>query len=167
MLSSFTGGAFSRASVMALGIMPYISASIIVQLMGMAIPYLQKLQKDGESGRNTFKPNNEMVNNWGLFSASTHLILPVSQRFFYPISNSVLLILWIQIHLNVLVSISVVILVSWILFLQCGWEKRLRIKVSEMVFLLLIMVGILARSSFMLSFKSLPQELVQVVLVLL
>ena len=53
LLSSFTGGAFSRASIMALGIMPYISASIIVQLMGMAIPYLQKLQKDGESGRNT------------------------------------------------------------------------------------------------------------------
>ena len=53
LLSSFTGGAFSHASIMALGIMPYISASIIVQLMGMAIPYLQKLQKDGESGRNT------------------------------------------------------------------------------------------------------------------
>lgn len=53
LLSSFTGGAFSNASIMALGIMPYISASIIVQLMGMAIPYLQKLQKDGESGRNT------------------------------------------------------------------------------------------------------------------
>lgn len=53
LLSSFTGGAFSRASIMALGIMPYISASIIVQLMGMAVPYLQKLQKDGESGRNT------------------------------------------------------------------------------------------------------------------
>ena len=53
LLSSFTGGAFSHASIMALGIMPYISASIIVQLMGMAIPYLQKLQKDGESGRKT------------------------------------------------------------------------------------------------------------------
>jgi preprotein translocase subunit SecY len=53
LLSSFTGGAFSRVSVLALGIMPYISASIIVQLMGMAIPYLSKLQKDGESGRNT------------------------------------------------------------------------------------------------------------------
>ena len=47
LLSSFTGGAFSHASIMALGIMPYISASIIVQLMGMAVPYLQKLQKDG------------------------------------------------------------------------------------------------------------------------
>ncbi len=50
-LNAFTGGAFARASVMALGIMPYISASIVVQLMGIAIPYLQKLQKDGESGR--------------------------------------------------------------------------------------------------------------------
>ncbi|WP_396597225.1 preprotein translocase subunit SecY [Dokdonia sp. R86516] len=51
LLAAFTGGAFSNASVFALGIMPYISASIVVQLMGIAIPYLQKLQKEGESGR--------------------------------------------------------------------------------------------------------------------
>ncbi len=51
LLNAFTGGAFANASVMALGIMPYISASIVVQLMGIAIPYLQKLQKEGESGR--------------------------------------------------------------------------------------------------------------------
>ena len=50
-LNMFTGGAFANASVFALGIMPYISASIVVQLMGIAVPYLQKLQKDGESGR--------------------------------------------------------------------------------------------------------------------
>ena len=50
-LDAFTGGAFSNASVFALGIMPYLSASIVVQLMGIAIPYLQKLQKEGESGR--------------------------------------------------------------------------------------------------------------------
>ncbi len=50
-LNMFTGGAFANASVFALGIMPYISASIVVQLMGIAIPYLQKLQKEGESGR--------------------------------------------------------------------------------------------------------------------
>ena len=52
-LNMFTGGAFANASVFALGIMPYISASIVVQLMGVAIPYLQKLQKEGESGRKT------------------------------------------------------------------------------------------------------------------
>lgn len=51
LINVFTGGAFSQASVFALGIMPYISASIVVQLMGIAIPYLQKLQSDGESGR--------------------------------------------------------------------------------------------------------------------
>lgn len=53
LLNAFTGGAFANASVFALGIMPYISASIVVQLMGIAIPYLQKLQKEGESGRKT------------------------------------------------------------------------------------------------------------------
>jgi preprotein translocase subunit SecY len=49
-LNAFTGGAFANASIFALGIMPYISASIVVQLMGIAVPYLQKLQKEGESG---------------------------------------------------------------------------------------------------------------------
>ena len=51
LLNAFTGGAFANASVFALGIMPYISASIMVQLMGIAIPYLQKLQKEGASGQ--------------------------------------------------------------------------------------------------------------------
>lgn len=53
LLNAFTGGAFASASVFALGIMPYISASIVVQLMSIAIPYLQKLDKEGESGRKT------------------------------------------------------------------------------------------------------------------
>jgi len=52
-LNAFTGGAFANASIFALGIMPYFSASIVVQLMGIAVPYLQKLQKEGESGRKT------------------------------------------------------------------------------------------------------------------
>src|SRR3990172_5932397 len=51
LLNMFAGGAFSRASIFALGIMPYISASIAIQLLGMAVPYFQKLQKEGESGR--------------------------------------------------------------------------------------------------------------------
>jgi len=52
MLNMFTGGAFANASIFALGIMPYISASIVIQLMGIAVPYFQRLQKEGESGRN-------------------------------------------------------------------------------------------------------------------
>ncbi len=51
LINIFAGGAFSRASIFALGIMPYISASIVMQLMGMAVPQFQKMQKEGESGR--------------------------------------------------------------------------------------------------------------------
>ncbi len=51
LLDMFSGGAFSHSSIFALGIMPYISASIVVQLLSIAIPYFQKLQKEGESGR--------------------------------------------------------------------------------------------------------------------
>jgi preprotein translocase subunit SecY len=51
LLDMFSGGAFSNASIFALGIMPYISASIVIQLLGMAVPYYQRLQKEGESGR--------------------------------------------------------------------------------------------------------------------
>lgn len=51
LINLFAGGAFSRASLFALGIMPYISASIIVQLLGVSIPYFQRLQMEGESGR--------------------------------------------------------------------------------------------------------------------
>lgn len=52
LLDMFSGGAFANASIFALGIMPYISASIVIQLLGIALPYFQKLQKEGESGRN-------------------------------------------------------------------------------------------------------------------
>ncbi len=51
LINMFSGGAFANASVFALGIMPYISASIVIQLMGIAIPYFQRLQREGESGR--------------------------------------------------------------------------------------------------------------------
>lgn len=51
LLDMFSGGAFSNASVFALGIMPYISASIVIQLLSIAVPYFQKMQKEGESGR--------------------------------------------------------------------------------------------------------------------
>jgi preprotein translocase subunit SecY len=51
LLNMFSGGAFANASIFALGIMPYISASIVIQLLGIAVPYFQRLQKEGESGR--------------------------------------------------------------------------------------------------------------------
>lgn len=60
LLALFTGGAFTRASIFALGIMPYISASIIIQLLSIAVPSVQKMQNDGESGR-------KKINQWTRF----------------------------------------------------------------------------------------------------
>lgn len=60
LLDLFSGGAFSRASIFALGIMPYISASIIMQLLGIAVPAIQKMQREGESGR-------KRINQWTRF----------------------------------------------------------------------------------------------------
>ncbi|MBP3829669.1 MAG: preprotein translocase subunit SecY [Prevotella sp.] len=51
LLNMFSGGAFSNASIFALGIMPYITASIVIQLLAVAVPYFQKMQREGESGR--------------------------------------------------------------------------------------------------------------------
>lgn len=60
LIDLFAGGAFSRASIFALGIMPYISASIIMQLLGIAVPSIQKMQREGESGR-------KKLNQWTRF----------------------------------------------------------------------------------------------------
>ena len=88
LLNSFTGGSFSRASILALGIMPYISASIVVQLMGLAVPSIQKLQKEGESGRN--KVN--QITRWltigiCLVQAPAYLTLTTSQILPYDPSS--------------------------------------------------------------------------------
>jgi preprotein translocase subunit SecY len=57
LIDTFAGGAFSQASIFALGIMPYISASIFMQLMTVLVPQMQKLQKEGDSGR-------KKINQW-------------------------------------------------------------------------------------------------------
>ena len=68
LLNIFTGGAFSNASILALGVMPYITASIVIQLMGMVVPYFQKMQKEGESGR-------RKLNQWTRFLTIAVLML--------------------------------------------------------------------------------------------
>ena len=141
LLSSFTGGAFSRASIMALGIMPYISASIIVQLMGMAIPYLQKLQKDGESGRNTLN----QITRWltivvclvqapSYLTSITEYFLPYNQfaQAYYVDPNSFMF--WFP---------SIVILVAGSLFAMWLGEKITDKGIGNGISIL-IMVGILA-----------------------
>lgn len=149
LLSSFTGGAFANASIMALGIMPYISASIIVQLMGMAIPYLQKLQKDGESGRNTLN----QITRWltiavclvqapSYLTSITTMFLPYAQfsQAYYVEPNSIMF--WLP---------SIVILVAGSVFAMWLGEKITDKGIGNGISIL-IMVGILA---------GLPQAFVQ------
>jgi preprotein translocase subunit SecY len=102
LLDMFSGGAFSQASVFALGIMPYISASIVVQLLGIVFPYFQKLQKEGESGRRKMNQYTRYLTVAILFlQAPTYLInlantLPasafiMSNTFFFKFSSVIIL----------------------------------------------------------------------------
>ena len=68
LLNVFSGGAFSQASIFALGVMPYITASIIIQLLGIMVPYFRKMQREGESGR-------RKMNQWTRFLTIAVLIL--------------------------------------------------------------------------------------------
>lgn len=104
LLDTFLGGAFSKASIFALGIMPYISASIAIQLLTMALPYFQKMQKEGESGRkklnqitrvltivvtlvqgtaylNTTVPDEALLVSRSLFSVSSVFVLAAGTMF--------------------------------------------------------------------------------------
>ena len=143
-LDMFTGGAFSQASVFALGIMPYISASIVVQLMGIAIPYLQKLQSDGESGRKKIN----QITRW----LTIGITLVQGPTYIYNLyrtlpSNAFLL----GFNSFEFLFSSVVILVTGTIFAMWLGEKITDKGIGNGISLL-IMVGILAR---------LPQAFIQ------
>ena len=143
-LDMFTGGAFSQASVFALGIMPYISASIVVQLMGIAIPYLQKLQSDGESGRKKIN----QITRW----LTIGITLVQGPTYIYNLyrtlpSNAFLL----GFNSFEFLFSSVIILVTGTIFAMWLGEKITDKGIGNGISLL-IMVGILAR---------LPQAFIQ------
>lgn len=141
LLDMFTGGAFAQASVVALGIMPYISASIVVQLMGIAVPYLQKLQKEGESGRKKIN----QITRWLTIAITmvqgpayiTNIYATIPASAFY-ISGS---LFWLS---------SMVILTAGTIFAMWLGEKITDKGIGNGISLL-IMIGIIARfpSSFM------------------
>ncbi|PQL93916.1 preprotein translocase subunit SecY [Apibacter adventoris] len=142
LLSSFTGGAFSKASIFALGIMPYISASIVVQLMGLAIPYIQKLQKEGESGRKTVN----QITRWltiiicliqapAYLTSITQVFLPYEQfRSAYLVDPHSVMLFWVP---------SIIILISGTIFAMWMGEKITDKGIGNGISIL-IMVGILA-----------------------
>ena len=143
-LDMFTGGSFSKASVFALGIMPYISASIVVQLMGIAIPYLQKLQSDGESGRKKIN----QITRW-LTIAITLVQGPgYIYNLYRTLPNSAFLLGFDS--FSFLFS-SVLILVTGTIFAMWLGEKITDKGIGNGISLL-IMVGIIAR---------LPQAFIQ------
>jgi preprotein translocase subunit SecY len=143
-LDMFTGGAFSKASVFALGIMPYISASIVVQLMGIAIPYLQKLQSDGESGRKKIN----QITRW----LTIAITLVQGPGYIYNLQRTIPANAFLLgSNSFAFLFSSVVILVTGTIFAMWLGEKITDKGIGNGISLL-IMVGILAR---------LPQAFVQ------
>ncbi|MCH2224833.1 MAG: preprotein translocase subunit SecY [Crocinitomicaceae bacterium] len=134
LLSLFSGGGFTNASIMALGIMPYISASIIMQLLGMAVPVVQKMQQEGESGR-------KRINNYTriltiiicALQAPTYLNLYVESKGALPVDAGALW--WVQ---------AVIVLVAGAMFAVWLGERITDKGVGNGISLL-ITVGILAR----------------------
>jgi preprotein translocase subunit SecY len=150
LLNMFSGGAFSNASIFALGIMPYISASIVVQLLGMAIPYFQKLQKEGESGR---KKINQITRYLTIlitgFQAQAYIANLVSQlrnpdgsiTAIMPFDGtSVSPFFWVS---------STVILISGTMFVMWLGERITDKGIGNGISLI-IMIGIIARLPFSL-----------------
>lgn len=134
LLSLFSGGGFTNASIMALGIMPYISASIIMQLLGMAVPAVQKMQNEGESGR-------KRINNYTriltivicALQAPGYLALYVESKGAMPVDATTFW--WIQ---------TIVVLVAGSMF--AVWlGERITDKGIGNGISLLITVGILSR----------------------
>ena len=122
----FSGGAFSNASIFALGIMPYISASIVIQLLAIAVPYFQKLQREGESGRRKINQYTRILTIFILiFQAPSYLINLKMQA--GPALNASLD--W--------TSLLLLLPSFWLLevCLSCGLEKELQTRVLVMVFL--------------------------------
>ncbi len=147
LLNMFSGGAFSNASIFALGIMPYISASIVIQLLGMAIPFFQRLQREGESGRRKINQITRYLTVVivGL-QAPSYIANLVSQlpaeaiTPFNPAISSPSLFFWIS---------STVILIAGTLFVMWLGEKITDKGIGNGISLI-IMIGIIARLPFSL-----------------
>ena len=136
LLNAFTGGAFSNASIFALGIMPYISASIVVQLMTIAIPYLQKLQKEGESGRKKIT----QITRW----LTIGITLVQGPGYIYNLFNTLPESAFMLQSSFYFVASSVIILTTGCIFAMWLGEKITDKGIGNGISLL-IMVGIIAR----------------------
>ncbi|MRI62898.1 preprotein translocase subunit SecY [Ornithobacterium rhinotracheale] len=143
LLNAFTGGGFSRASILALGVMPYISASIVVQLMGMAVPYLQKLQKEGESGRKKIT----QITRWltiAICLVQAPAYLTSVTNFFLPYGDPAIALAYVVSPTSFWFWLpSIVILITGTMFIMWLGEKITDKGIGNGISLI-IMVGIMA-----------------------
>ena len=147
LLNMFSGGAFSNASIFALGIMPYITASIVIQLFVMVIPYFQKMQHEGESGRRKMNQITRMltviITGFQAPAYITNMMnqLKASPTAIYPFDGSAPgFFFWFS---------SIVILICGTLFVMWLGERITDNGVGNGISLL-IMVGIIARLPYAL-----------------
>ena len=143
LLNMFSGGAFSNASIFALGIMPYITASIVIQLLVMVVPKFQKMQREGESGRRKMN----QITRWLTVAVTAAQAPAYIQNMKYQLSASSTAFFngadgWFWIS-------SIVILISGTLFVMWLGERITDKGVGNGISLL-IMIGIIARLPFAL-----------------
>jgi len=147
LLNMFSGGAFANASILALGVMPYISASIVIQLLGIAVPYFQKLQKEGESGR---KKINQITRYLTIavtamqapgYIANLINQAPESVILTSAATNAPTTFFWVS---------SVIILIAGTMFVMWLGEKITDKGIGNGISLI-IMIGIIARLPFALA----------------
>jgi preprotein translocase subunit SecY len=135
LLDMFSGGAFSQASVFALGIMPYISASIVIQLLGIVFPYYQKLQKEGESGRRKMNQHTRYLTVLVLILQAPTYLINLTRTL--PATAFVL-------HGTFFTLSSVIILTAGTMFVMWLGEKITDKGIGNGISLI-IMIGIVAR----------------------
>lgn len=146
LLDAFTGGAFNNASVFALGIMPYITASIVLQLLTVAVPYFQKMQKEGESGRKKINQITRVLTIGVCIAQSFAFIAGTIPAEAIVINNSLFM------------GYSLVILTAGTIF--CMWiGERITEKGIGNGISMLIMIGIISRFPTALVSEAMAREM--------
>ena len=147
LLDMFSGGAFGNASIFALGVMPYISASIVIQLLGVFVPYFRKLQMEGESGRRKMNQYTRYLTILSLciqgpaYMAALHQQVPASA--FVAVNQ----LGWSNFWFNL---VSTLILIGGTMFVMWLGERITDRGIGNGISLI-IMVGIIARLPFALT----------------
>ena len=140
LLNIFSGGAFSQASIFALGVMPYITASIIIQLLGIMVPYFRKMQREGESGRRT-------MNQWTRFLTIAVLLLQAPAYLATQVVASGAVAVngdFLGITNGAFIVPAVIILIAGTMFIMWLGEKITDKGIGNGISLI-IMIGIVAR----------------------